>query len=218
MRTSVFGLTTLLLVSACSASGTDTGGDDFGAFTRELNNYDEVMTESRPSLQFSDGATAHSCREYLELRRKADVLEGVENRSHLADYRVCDTLQALKSAAPVQQPYRPDVPAGEVLRNRLDLRSFRSSLGPASSHYHTLAEISGELPVQVDDNTVTLESDDWYIQLEVVARADVDNDGHEDWLIWLTDEAREGNYRGYDSLVIHNVAGNGLLEASPIGP
>ena len=206
-----------LLLASCSTVGGDEPEMRFGEFSRQLSNFDEVMLERRPELQLNDGSSVQNCRDYLDLDSGVDVSESVENITRSADYRICDTLRALKSADPVSQPYRSNVAAGEVLRNRLDLRSFRSSLGPASSRYHTFAQIEEELPVRVEGDSVILESDDWYLHLEVVARADVNGDGNEDWLVWLTDEARSGNYRGYDVLVIDHVAREGLLEADSIG-
>lgn len=206
-----------IFIIGCFISDSLAGGpSESGDLSAQLDDYDEVMTQSRPGLQFSDGSTARNCRQYLEAWNNAEVSEGVANRGRSAEYRICDTLRALKSAGPVNQPYNPGVPSGDVLRNRLDLRSFRSSLGPATSRYHTLAQIEAKLPVRVDGNSVVVESDDWYLHLEMVARADIDGDGNEDWLVWLTDEAIDGNYRGYGVLVINYVARVGLLEARSI--
>lgn len=200
------------LISGCVAGGSSESHD----LSVQLDNYERVMAQSRTGLQFSDGSTVRNCRQYLKARNNAEVSEGVANSSRSAEYRICDTLRALKSAGPVNHPYRSEMAEGEVLRKRLDLRSFRSSLGPASNRYHTLAQIEEELPVRVDGNSVVLESDDWYVRLEVVVRADVDNDGHEDWLVWLTDEPRDSNYRAYETLVIHRIAQKGLLTACPL--
>jgi hypothetical protein len=45
---------------------------------------------------------------------------------------------------------------------------------------------------------------------------DIDQSGRADWLVWLTDEALDGNYRGYQSLLIKDVTESGLLRATPL--
>lgn len=42
---------------------------------------------------------------------------------------------------------------------------------------------------------------------------DLDNDGRKDWLLWLTDEAKNGNYRGYRALIVSNVSESEILQA-----
>lgn len=216
MKGSSLGVATLLLLSACSAIGADTDGQDNARFAHELQHYEQVMAQPRPALEFVDGSQASNCREYLQQRQHKAVPEGVRNRSLSANYRVCPTIQALRHASPSPRFDHPDATAGEILRDRLDLRSFRSSLGPVASRYPTLTQLPDKRSLHVDYNTVTLLSEDWYMKLEVVARADIDHDGLEDWLVWLTDEARNGNYRGYESLVIYGVSGDGLLKAEPV--
>lgn len=216
MKGSSLGVATLLLLSACSAIGADTHGQANARFAHELQHYEQVMAQPRPALEFVDGSQAGNCREYLPLRQHKAISEGVRNHSLSANYRVCPTIQALRQATLSPRFDHPDATAGEMLHDRLDLQSFHSSLGPVASRYPTLAQLPDKQSLNVGHNAVTLLSEDWYMKLEVVARADIDHDGLEDWLVWLTDEARNGNYRGYESLVIYGVSGDGLLKAEPV--
>jgi hypothetical protein len=52
--------------------------------------------------------------------------------------------------------------------------------------------------------------------LKVVVVGDVDHNGRADWLVWLADEAIDGNYRGYQTLLVRDVPTAGLLRAQPL--
>ncbi len=54
---------------------------------------------------------------------------------------------------------------------------------------------------------------DWFFKIEVVADTDLDGDGKRDWLLWLIDEAKSGNYRGYSVLTVNTVSEAGFLAA-----
>ncbi len=56
------------------------------------------------------------------------------------------------------------------------------------------------------------------ISFSVVAELDIDQDGKLDWIIWLADESREGNYRGYSTFIVSNIERKGLLDANAYSP
>ena len=55
-----------------------------------------------------------------------------------------------------------------------------------------------------------------HFRLEVVATLDPNNNAKPDWVLWLADEARPGNYRQYQALVIYDVSDSGPLRAAPL--
>ena len=63
---------------------------------------------------------------------------------------------------------------------------------------------------------VAISDSTWSYVLSVMLVGDFDRNGSVDWLLWLTDEAVEGNYRGYQSLLIKDVPDSGLLRATSL--
>ena len=87
---------------------------------------------------------------------------------------------------------------------KLDLRSFRSSLSKLGDKTkHTLASLYPN-NVTFKDFTTIFETEDWVFSLEVVAVAQVNDNTVLDWIIWVSDEAKLGNYRGYATLVVYD--------------
>jgi hypothetical protein len=82
-------------------------------------------------------------------------------------------------------------------------------------HHHTLTGLFDARQLKLEPSGVTATTKDWSYVLRGVLVGDIDQSGGIDWLIWLTDEALDGNYRGYQSLVIQDVAESGLLRAFP---
>lgn len=173
--------------------------------------YDQTMTAPRPPLRFASGQVVRDCRDYLDRRRASDIDEAVNNRIVAQEYLVCDSVALLRDAEPLgASQYRPES-YGQALLQRLDLRGFPSSLRPMidDSHFTPAALAGGD--VRVELHAVTVETADWSYRFEVVA--DIDAGGGHDWLLWFTDVAKNGNYRGYQALVVRNPAATGPLKA-----
>ena len=68
---------------------------------------------------------------------------------------------------------------------------------------HTLNKLTGDLKLGV--NSASVESNDWRYALELVAVTDINKNGTADWIIWLIDEAKTGNYRAYQTLIAFDV-------------
>ena len=112
--------------------------------------------------------------------------------------------------------YRPQN-LGRRLATQLDLRTVPSSLGPQlSDDKFTLHLLSRA--TQTSAAAAWLEDDASSVRLEIVAQADVNGDGKDDWIVWLVDEARDGNYRGYVTLVVLDCTRSGALAASVLAP
>lgn len=77
---------------------------------------------------------------------------------------------------------------------RLDLTTFRNSLGPLRSVGMRHFADMGLTPTEISEGRVVLETESWYYCLEVVDRRDVNGDGIEDLLIRFTDDSKEGTY------------------------
>jgi hypothetical protein len=213
MMRSLVLLLSLVVGTACTPMATRGDMDIFNATVRDaFAHYDQTMVARRPALRFASGQTVHDCKDYLAQRGVTLIDEAVNNRIVAQEYLVCDAVALLRRAGPVgKSDYRPDSYGRELLR-RLDLRSFPSSLRPMIDDKHvTFADLSGGA-VRVEAHAVTVETDDWRYRLEVVADVE-SSDGAHYWLLWFSDVAKNGNYRGYQTLVVRNPAPKGPLLA-----
>ena len=204
-----------VLVSACTSIGSAAPAQILShRVTVAWHQIGTTMRSPRLPLRFESGEVVRDCKDYLEQRKHAEVAEGVNNRIAMQDYLICDTMAVLAAdGGVVERPSNDDF--GEQLRDRLDLSSFPSSLHQLALDYPVLADLKA-MTVHADGPAVVAESADWFFKLEVVALADVNHDGHPDWIVWLTDEARGGNYRDYAVLVIPDGDQTGRLHAMPV--
>lgn len=90
--------------------------------------------------------------------------------------------------------YIPTEGLEQFIVDRLDLTTFRNSLGPARSVGMRHFADMGLSPTEISEGRIVFETDTWYYCMEVVARGDVNKDGVEDLLIRFTDDAIEGTY------------------------
>ncbi|WP_374327211.1 hypothetical protein [Azonexus sp.] len=205
----------LLFVAACAAvPGKPAERDIFNAGLRQAwANEAQTMAAVRPPLRFANGHTVRDCHGYLTEQARAAVDEAVNNRGLAQAYLVCDALALLDQAKALPPAATQASSYGHELLQRLDLRSFPSSLRPRLGETFTLAAIGGAVP-QVETHAVTLETEDWRYRFEVIADI-VAADGGREWLVWFSDEAKAGNYRGYATLRLPVAAAHGPLVARP---
>jgi len=169
--------------------------------------------KKRASLTFDSGATAQTCGEYLRLMAVSVLKEDVNNQIARSEYLLCDVLAMIGDRK--LGAGRQGAAFGQILATRLDLRSFPSSL------FQTLDERKFSLShldakaVRADSTGVKYETKNWHFRLELVATLDVNNNGKADWVLWLADEAKSGNYRQYQTLIVPDVSDTGPMSAIP---
>lgn len=174
----------------------------------------DILDKKRAALTFDSGASAHTCRDYFRLIGSSSVKEDVTNQLAKSEYLLCDVAAVIGDKKLVTDVR--DVAFGQALAARLDLRSFPSSLFQMlDEHKYSLNQLDAAA-VRLSPVAATYDTKDLHFRLEVVATLDVNKNGKADWLLWLADEARMGNYRQYQTLVIYDVTGSGLLRAAPI--
>lgn len=112
-------------------------------------------------------------------------------------------------AAPVVS-YFPDRDVGQFLADKFDLASIRSSLGPRrSSAQRTFADLGIKPSTVTKDAVVFLSEGDWYYELRVVGRRDVNGDGVEDLEVCFYDRALNGgSYDTAEGLLITRYSKN----------
>lgn len=94
--------------------------------------------------------------------------------------------------------YFPERDVGQFLADKFDLASIRSSLGPRrSSTQRTFADLGIKPSTVTKDAVVFLSEGDWYYELRIVGRRDVNRDGVEDLEVCFYDRALNGG--SYDT-------------------
>jgi hypothetical protein len=165
---------------------------------------DKSLSESRSNLLFDNDEVANNCSSYFLLNSKYDVDESVYNQQVKSEYLICDALEILLNSSSVTNSKINDLSLGKKLASKLDLRTFPSSLHRAGTEEaHTLKSIFPE-QFKYFDNVVEVETEDWAFTIEAVAMAKINDNSLPDWIVWVLDESKSGNYRGYSTLIIYD--------------
>jgi len=172
------------------------------------------LSKSRGNLLFNNGEVANNCNSYFLLNTKYDVDESVYNQQVKSEYLICDALEILINASSVSNSKINDLSFGGKLASKLDLRTFPSSLyRTGTEEAHTLKSIFPE-QFKSFKNVVEVETEDWAFTLEAVAMAKINNNSLPDWIVWVLDESKSGNYRGYSTLIIYDPEEQKQLKAT----
>ena len=167
-------------------------------------NFDNAFKKTRNKLLFNGDLVANDCNSYFELTSKYDVEESIHNQQVKSEYLICDALNILSNSSGIYSEKVSDLDLGEELSSKLDLRSFPSSLNRASDERsHTLKSLYPGQTTSID-NVVELQSEDWAFTMEVVALARINDNASPDWIVWVLDESKSGNYRGYSTLIVYD--------------
>lgn len=178
-----------------------------------LKNREREWNKPRTPLALAAGK-ASDCASYARLR-PSGILDDGDNQRIKSEYLVCDVLIQV-GPVPNPTPLSANDGYGAALATRLDLRSFPSSLGPmVRGQRRTLSGLFGD-QVRVESDGALVKTPEMFFSLTVAVVGDLDHDGVLDWLVWLSDEATDGTYRGYETLLIKDPASNGLLRAQSL--
>ena len=88
----------------------------------------------------------------------------------------------------------PEEGIEEFIVEKLDLTSFRNSLGPARSPGMRYFSDMGLAPTEISEGRIVFETETWYYCIELIERRDINHEGVEDIQITFTDESIEGTY------------------------
>lgn len=174
-----------------------------------------ALVQERAELRLTDGSSVNNCTDYLVRIASAGIEESLGNQLAKSEYLICEALDLIARSRP---PAAIGEDYGRRLADSLDLRSFPSSLNMRSDNVaHTLSSVVAEGLV-VDSVSVTIDVPDWHYRLELVAVRDINGNDTPDWIVWLADEAKQGSYRGYATLVVLDAGVSKELVASPYAP
>ena len=171
---------------------------------KEQETYNETWRKHRSEIEFQSGVSVRNCADYVREVKRSHLSESVNNQLVKSEYLRCEVLDLVGETFIGDEEVDRDY--GELIAERLDLRSFPSSMFQiASDEKFTLRAVFPD-DTQTKRNGVIYESDDWVFGLDLVAVVDVDDNGLLDWIMWLADESKEGNYHSYTTLVSFDVS------------
>lgn len=209
----IFALSVSLAACQSQHEKTVIGAAYNSELTKALQQHQKVFNKKRAVLTFDSGASAQSCDEYIHLMATTALKEDINNQLAKSEYLLCDVLALTGDNKLSEEEH--DVSFGQALADRLDLRSFPSSLSQMLDEQKNSLSQLDATALKVDATAVTYETEDWRYRLELVATLDVNNNDTPDWLLWLADEAKTGNYRQYQTLIIYDTSETGPMSATP---
>ena len=120
----------------------------------------------------------------------------IAERTRFSVFLILSVLLASNSAALDYETvsYMPLEEIEEFIVDRLDLTTFRNSLGPARSPGMRYFSDMGLRPTEISEGRIVFETESWYYCIELVERGDVNHDGIEDVQICFTDDSIYGTY------------------------
>lgn len=166
----------------------------------QVAEHNKAWLKTRAPLMLNDNSTVTSCAQFFE--KHAGVSESVMAQMAASEYLICDVIALLKNSERVST--QPLTGTGKALYTHIDIRSLPTSLSQLADTEKFVFSSINDIPVAITDNSVISDTEDWFFKLEVVAISDLNKNKQQDWIIWMTDEAKDGNYRAYKTLVIYD--------------
>jgi len=168
------------------------------------DNFGDSFNKLRTPLIFGSDHIATNCKTYFKLAFSYSVNESVNNMIVRNEYLTCDAIKILSESKRVETKNTNVSKLGEALLKKLDLRTFASSLSRLSNE--KLYTLTSLFPKHISSraSTALFETKDWILTLEVVAIAKINNNSTPDWIVWMFDESKSGNYHGYSTLIIYD--------------
>ncbi|WP_075187710.1 hypothetical protein [Teredinibacter haidensis] len=175
-----------------------------------------TFTKIRNPILFTSGEQANTCLSYFDLKQSSEIDEDVNNMIAAQDYVICDTVKAVQHASKNRFESSGINTAGAHMAERIVLDSFPSSLFQRTDADHkTEKQIFGS-NLNIGRYSVVADTPEWHYGLQLHAVLDINGDGLEDWIIWLTDRAKNGDYSVVAGFYVISVANKGPLKMMPL--
>ncbi len=169
-----------------------------------LQDIRQALSTNRSRISFENGQSANNCLEYLNLLSTSAPAETVRNSEVRSEYLVCDSVGIISSEPFIAREKNLSGNITRALFENMDLRTFPSSLrNRADDQRYTLKTL---LPGagKFQGSKLEVETPDHFFKLEVVGIVHRGTGATRDWLVWVTDEVKGGNYKSYRTIVVKN--------------
>lgn len=170
-----------------------------------LQDIRKTLNADRTRLLFENGSHAESCLEYLNLLPKHLPLETLRNSEIRSEYLLCDSVRIISSEPFVANKKNPTHSISKVLFEKLDLRTFPSSLRNRTDDQNFTLEALFPGVGKFQGSKLEVETAEHFFKLEVVGVVHHGASSAQDWVVWVTDEIKVGNYKSYRTIVVPNV-------------
>ena len=171
--------------------------------SNSLHNFNKAFNKLRTELEFESGVKVNNCKSYEKQIITSQLKDGINNQIVKSEYLICDALILLGNKA--YDYHNTDTIMANLLAEKLDLRSFPSSLRPQLDNKNKTFKNLAGTNLLVKDNRIVYETTDWHYKTEIIAVADFNHNNKNDWLLWFSDESKTGNYRGYQTLIVYDI-------------
>lgn len=174
-----------------------------------LQDLKTALYTPKTPLTFDNGAAARNCAEYSHLLTSHVPEESVRNAEIRAEYLVCDAIHLISNESFLVTRHTLPATAAKALLERLDLRSFPSSLhNRTTDQSHTLKTLLMSGTVKTTRDSVAIKTDEQFFSLQIAAviSRPASNGStkkrQSEWIVWVGDEMKSGNYKSYRTLIV----------------
>jgi len=174
-----------------------------------LQDLKQALLAPRTPLAFDNGTTAENCAQYLNQLSAGQPEESVHGAAIRAEYLVCDAVRFIANEPFTLGTDTAPSHGAKALFERLDLRSFPSSLrNRADAQRLTLKQLLASAQVTMTPTSVEGETDEQVFSLHIAAVVNRPASSgnvktrQSEWIVWVADEMKSGNYRSYRTLIV----------------
>lgn len=179
------------------------------AVAAALTDLKGALFAPRTALPFDNGGVANNCAQYSHLLFTSAPDESTRSAEIRSEYLVCDAVRIVGTQPFIVTQAALPPNAAKALYERLDLRTFPSSLrNRADGPTHTLKTLLALGKVTMNRDTVEVETGAQFFSLKivgVVSRPATKGGGErlqKEWIVWIGDELKDGNYKSYRTLIV----------------
>lgn len=179
------------------------------ALVAALADLKATLFAPRTTLPFANGVGVNNCVQYSNLLSTSAPDESVRSAEIRGEYLVCDAVRLLGGEPFIVTKAALPANAAKTLFERLDMRTFPSSLrNRADDQTHSLQTLLTSGAVSMTTDTVNVETSAQFFSLKIVGvvHRPATKSGRkvqqEEWIVWVGDEMKDGNYKSYRTLIV----------------
>ena len=116
-------------------------------------------------------------------------------------------------AQDAQRSYLPKTELSKYIFEKLDITTFRSSLGPLRTIGQRHSGELGLTATKQAKNLLAIETEDWLYEFEIIRVADINGDGLVDIEVCFRDKAKMASYNTQEPLLLSQFEKDGPLIA-----